>query len=80
MNKYMEMCLREGFFTCGNTKQYTEVINYYNLMNELVAVTHTNVTVLARLTWICSDIDKYSYNYVLHCIYRLFVNNSILNE
>lgn len=75
--EFMEMCCKNGFFTCGDNKQYKKVIDYYNLARSCFYTYTTMLEAIVYMTYICSDMDKFSVDDVRKAVYELFADKEI---
>lgn len=75
--KFMEMCFKNGFFTCGDNKQYSEVLRYYYHATLKSRVPKSMIEAIVYMTYICSDLDEIRIEDVRKAVYELFADKEI---
>lgn len=77
--RYMQLCRREGFFTCGCNKQYDICADLAGEIGWLLSfkgfkhpMTSQLLSNLIAMTYICSDTDHISQMQVAKALAKLF--------
>lgn len=77
--KFMQMCIKNGFFTCGSNEQYRVVINYYNNLCGLSCIQRYHIDMLVCMIYLCSDIDKFPPCVIYTAVCELFADKKIVD-
>lgn len=55
--KFIDLCVKNGLFTCGSCSQYSAVMDLYA---ELKTPYDRMFEPVVYMTWICSDTERYT--------------------
>lgn len=69
VEEFVTICQREGFFTSGDNRQYTFVCAF---VGEVTSVSTVAFDRLVTMTYICSNIDKFSYIDIERALTKIF--------
>lgn len=67
--RFVDVCQANGLFTCGTCSQYDAVMTSYAILS---GRTDPMFTTLVYMTWICSDMDKFSIDDVRNILWDSF--------
>ncbi len=71
---FRDVCVKNGFFTCGDNEQYRRVINY---VTEAVAcdceyISSSVLRNIVYMVYICSDADRFMISDIREAFSKMF--------
>lgn len=70
--RYVDLCIANGLFTCGGCRQYAQVMEMYASLNSYMDAMFEPVV---YMTYICSDTEEFTVNQIRMIIFASLMEN-----